>query len=169
LVGFLVGFRHKTDPFLNVLEKLLFFLPQTFRRRLLDMMRHFNAGLVPAKNKGRFVLAVFYSLLLWFSVLWQIELVTLGLGLSLPHIATFIVLAMASFGAMIPSAPGFIGTFHLSVLYGFLLFGFAREEALSAAILWHATMFFPTLAAGFGFLLFEQGNRRRSEGNRDTI
>ena len=62
--------------------------------------------------------------------------------------ATFLILAMASFGVMIPSAPGFIGTFHLAVQYGYVLYGVAKEEALSAAVLWHATFFFPTIFFG---------------------
>ena len=58
-------------------------------------------------------------------------------------------MAMASLGVMIPSAPGYIGTFHLSVQYGFLFYGISKELALSAAILWHAAMIFPTIIAGF--------------------
>jgi uncharacterized membrane protein YbhN (UPF0104 family) len=72
----------------------------------------------------------------------------------MPLIAPFLVMAMASFGVMIPSAPGFIGTFHLSVQYAYLFYGIGKEEGLSAAILWHASFFFPTLILGlFAFFL----------------
>jgi uncharacterized membrane protein YbhN (UPF0104 family) len=49
---------------------------------------------------------------------------------------------------MIPSAPGFIGTFHLAVQYGFLIHGVSPEEGLSAAILLHASFFIPTVITG---------------------
>lgn len=85
--------------------------------------------------------------------LYQIQLVEHSIGITLPFISTFMVMAMASFGVMIPSAPGFIGTFHLSVQYGFLFYGIGKEEALSAAIVWHAIVIFPTILFGFIALL----------------
>jgi uncharacterized membrane protein YbhN (UPF0104 family) len=72
----------------------------------------------------------------------------LFIRLDMPLIAPFLVMAMASFGVMIPSAPGFIGTFHLAVQYAYLFYGVGKEEGLSAAILWHASFFFPTLVLG---------------------
>jgi uncharacterized membrane protein YbhN (UPF0104 family) len=96
---------------------------------------------------------IFFSCLLWFSSLCQIQLVQYSIHLSLPFAAPFLIMAMASFGVMIPSAPGFIGTFHLSVQYAFLLYGVPKEEALSAAILWHAGFFFPTIILGFASFL----------------
>ena len=76
------------------------------------------------------------------------------IGIELPFTATFLIMAMASLGVIIPSAPGFIGTFHLAVQYGFLFFGIAKEEALSAAIIWHAAFFFPTIFFGALCLLY---------------
>ena len=61
-------------------------------------------------------------------------------------------MAMASLGVMIPSAPGFIGTFHYAVQLGFLFYGVGDEKALSGAILWHAFTIFPTII--FGFVAF---------------
>jgi len=108
---------------------------------------------VLVKNPNRWIQAVFYSFFVWFVNLYQIQLVEHSIGITLPFISTFMVMAMASFGVMIPSAPGFIGTFHLSVQYGFLFYGIGKEEALSAAIVWHAIVIFPTILFGFIALL----------------
>jgi uncharacterized membrane protein YbhN (UPF0104 family) len=68
---------------------------------------------------------------------------------------------MASIGVAIPSAPGFIGTFHLSVQYGFMFYAVSSEEALSAAILLHASFFFPTILLGcFAFIVVQARNGR---------
>lgn len=152
LIIILVGFKYKAKPFLKLLERLLFFLPLSLRSRIVNIAWNFSLGLVLLRNPYRWAQAVFYSLLLWSLYLYQIELIERSIGLTLPFVATFIILAMGSLGVMIPSAPGFIGTFHLSVLYGFLFYGTGKEEALSAAILWHATMFFPTIL--FGLISF---------------
>ena len=161
---FLAGFKYRTDNFITILERLLFPVSQSLRSRIIQAVRSFAAGLVPIKDVHGWAMAIFYSLLLWFSALYQVKLIACSIGLSIPLIATFLVMAMAAFGVMIPSSPGYIGTYHLAVQYGFLLFGAAREEALSAAILLHATFFFPTIlfgAAAFTWLKIRSGGISR--------
>ena len=148
VIVFLVGFKHSTSLFINILEKLLFFLSQNLQLRIIDVMKKFALGLVPIQNGYGWFIITFYSLTIWFLSLCQIKLISYSIGVSVPFMAAFLILAMASLGVMIPSAPGFIGTFHLVVQYGFLLHGVAREEALSAAVLWHAAFFFPTIFFG---------------------
>jgi uncharacterized membrane protein YbhN (UPF0104 family) len=72
---------------------------------------------------------------------------------------------MSFFGALIPSAPGYIGTFHLAVQYGFLFYGIGSEEALSAAIIWHASMYFPTILFGIVAFLILQWSYKRQLGD----
>ena len=157
VILFLIGFKYKTKPFLSLLDRLLFLVPRHFRAKIVDTIWNFSLGLVMVKRPSRWVLVIFFSCLLWFSSLCQIQLVQYAIHLSLPFVAPFLIMAMASFGVMIPSAPGFIGTFHLSVQYAFLLYGVPKEEALSAAILWHAGFFIPTVLLGFvSFLLLQK-------------
>jgi len=148
MIGFLAGLKYYTDPFLNLLDRVLFFLSQHLRSRIIDVVRNFTLGLVPIKSAYGWVKVILYSFILWFSALCQVQLISWSIGLPIPFIATFLIITMASFGVMIPSSPGYIGTFHLAVQYGFMLYGAAREEALSAAILLHATFFFPTIVFG---------------------
>ena len=164
LIIFLVGFKYRTTPFLDLLDRLLFFLPHNLRSRIIDIFRNFSAGLVLGRNPREWVQAVFFSLLLWFSALYQIHLIERSIGLVLPFIAVFLIMAMASFSVIIPSAPGFIGTFHFAVQYGFIFYGTCKEDALSAAILWHAAFFFPTILFGFiSFLIVQFSLGRPSE------
>jgi hypothetical protein len=153
VILFLVGFKYKTKPFLSLLDRLLFLVPRHFRERIMDTTWNFSLGLVLVKRPSRWVLVIFFSCLLWFSSLCQIQLVQYAIGLSLPFVAPFLIMAIASFGVMIPSAPGFIGTFHFAVQYAFLLYAVPKEEALSAAILWHAGFFLPTIILGFASFL----------------
>ena len=148
LISFLVGFKVKAKLFLNLLDRLLFLVPGRVRSKVVNIVWNFSLGLAMTKNPYQWVLVIFYSLLLWSASLCQIKLVELSIHLEMPLMAPFLVMAMASFGVMIPSAPGFIGTFHLSVQYAYLFYGVGKEEGLSAAILWHASFFFPTLILG---------------------
>lgn len=156
LMSMLVGFKYKTHGFMELFDRLLFFIPSRLRPKVMDTIWNFSKGIVLVKDPLKWLQIIFYSLLIWFVNLYQVEMIEQALGLKLPFIAAFLIMAMASFGVMIPSAPGYIGTFHLSVQYGFLFYGIGHEEALSAAILWHGVVFFPTLIFGLiAFLLLQ--------------
>lgn len=156
LVLILMGFKYKAEIFLGLTGRLFFFLPPRLLSRITGIIGNFTEGLVLLKDYKAWFLAVFFSLLLWSTSLCQIMLVEKSIGIHLPFISTFLVLAVASFGVMIPSAPGFIGTFHLAVQYGFLFYGIGKAEALSAAILWHACCYFPTILFGLISFLYVQ-------------
>ncbi|MBN1628059.1 MAG: flippase-like domain-containing protein [Deltaproteobacteria bacterium] len=159
VIIFLVGFRLRPDRYLAIISKALFFLPVKLRLKSIDMVRNFGQGLTPIKGLSGWGLVIFYSLLLWASSLFQVLFIGHSIGLTLPFNGLFIILSMAVFGVMIPSAPGYIGTFHLAVQYGFILFGVSGEEGLSAAILYHASFFFPTIL--FGLIAYIIINRQR--------
>jgi len=148
IIIFIIGFKLRPERYLRILDKILFFLPFQLKSKVIEIIRRFETGLTPVRGLYGWGMLIFYSLLLWSSSLCQISLIEHSIGLSLPFIATFIVLSMASFGVMIPSAPGYIGAFHLAVQYGFMFFGVSRELGLSAAILYHASFFFPTILLG---------------------
>jgi glycosyltransferase 2 family protein len=148
IILFLIGFRLNPRLYFAILDKCLFFLPANIRMRVDEIVQKFGLGLKPLKGARGWGMLIFYSLLLWASSLYQIQFIEKSIGLSLPFIATFIILCMASFGVMVPSAPGYIGAFHLAVQYGFMFFGVSREQGLSAAILYHASFFFPTILMG---------------------
>lgn len=167
IIVFIWGFKYKTDSFLRIIKKILFFLSPSLRSKIIRIIRNFSLGLVPIKGWPGWVLAIFYSFLVWGLALFQIQWIGYAIHISVPFIATFIILPMATFGVMIPSAPGYIGTFHLAAQYGFLFYGVTREEALSAAILWHAVFFFPTIFFGMvAFFIFQVQDNRRGQKER---
>lgn len=159
VIIFLVGFRLRPEQYLVIISKILFFLPVRLRSKSIDIVRRFGHGLTPIKGLYGWMMLIFYSFLLWSLSLFQILFIAHSVGISITFISIFIVLSMSVFGVMIPSAPGYIGSFHLAVQYGFLFFGVNREVGLSAAILYHASFFFPTIL--FGLIAYIIINRQR--------
>lgn len=149
----LAGFKWKAEACLRLFQKLLFFLPERAQAAAIDIIRNFSLGLVPMKKTGYWIWAILLSCAVWATGLFQIKFIAVSLNFPLSLASTFIILAIASISVMIPSAPGFIGTFHLAVQYAFMLHGFSPEESLSAAILLHAVFFFPTIVFGVGAFL----------------
>lgn len=159
LIIFIIGFKYRTDRFIRIIDRALFFISPKLRKKLSEIIMNFSKGFSPIKGVASWGMLIFWSVLLWSLALFQIQFIEASIGIELPSIATFIILSMASIGVAIPSAPGFIGTFHLSVQYGFMFYAVSSEEALSAAILLHASFFFPTIFLGcFAFILMQARN-----------
>ncbi|MBN2062152.1 MAG: flippase-like domain-containing protein [Deltaproteobacteria bacterium] len=154
LILLLICFKYKTDLLLKFMGRILFFLPKNILTKIIHITGNFSQGLVLIRGYTGWIKVILYSLLLWLVSIFQIQLVGYSIILDIPLFTACLILAMGSFGVMIPSAPGFIGTFHLAVQYGFILYGIGKEEALSAAIIWHATFFFPTILFGLGALIY---------------
>jgi hypothetical protein len=55
----------------------------------------------------------------------------------LPFTAAVVTMIILLIGIMIPTAPGFIGNWHYACILGLTLFGIAKPEALTFAIVYH--------------------------------
>lgn len=153
LIFLLAGFKWKARTCLKIIHRVLFFVPERFRAAITEAAWNFSLGIVLLKGAWGWISAVFYSCAVWLLALLQVKLIAVSLGIALPPTGTFIILAVTSIGVMIPSSPGFVGTFHLAAQYGFMIQGFTPEEGLSAGILLHATFFLPTVFFGVAAFL----------------
>lgn len=73
-------------------------------------------------------------------------------------IVSLVILVMISIGIMIPSSPGFIGTYHYLCQQGLALFGVAETDALSFAIVLHVSNYIPMTLVGFYYFWRENMN-----------
>lgn len=147
-IALIVVLKEKASAFLVMVEKVLFFLPKKMRRKVVAILDGFSKGLVLVKGRSKLIAVIFYSLVLWGLSAVQIYVIGLSMGLSLPFMAPFFILVLLCFSVIIPSAPGYIGTFHVACQYGLIFYGFSRGTALSMAIILHAVGFIPTILLG---------------------
>ncbi len=105
------------------------------------------------------------SLVLLSTLVWSCEtisylLLTLAFPLSLSPltrvVAALFVMVVANLGVLIPSSPGYIGTFHFFAMSALAVFGAARETALSYAVVSHAMQYL--LVTGLGLLFLWREN-----------
>lgn len=169
LIIIIIGFKYRTDLFINIVDRSLFFISSGLRKKLAEKIINFSRGFSPIKGVLSWSMLIFWSFLLWSLALLQIQFIESSIGIELPFIATFIILSWASLGVAIPSAPGFIGTFHLSVQTGFMIYGVSSEEALSAAILLHAAFYFPTILLGLYAFIMTQARYGRIDVKKMTV
>lgn len=105
------------------------------------------------------------SLVLLSTLVWSCEtlsylFLTLAFPLSLSPltrvVAALFVMAAANLGVLIPSSPGYIGTFHFFAMSALAVFGATRETALSYAVVSHAMQYL--LVTGLGLLFLWREN-----------
>jgi uncharacterized protein (TIRG00374 family) len=83
--------------------------------------------------------------------------VILGFSLSFGPLVGMLTMALATLSTLVPSAPGYIGPFHLAASESFKLIGANTETAVAFAILAHACVWVPTTLAGLLALILDKG------------
>ncbi|UTI65057.1 flippase-like domain-containing protein [Paraconexibacter antarcticus] len=108
-------------------------------------------------------------LLLVSSAIWLSEGVifflvgrSLELAISLPEAAFLVVIG--SFFALIPAAPGYVGTYDAAVLFGLKALGISGGASIGFTILVRFVLFVPVTVVGLLFMLFRYGGLARVAG-----
>lgn len=152
-LGFLLFLRVKSTSALRLLRFLCRPLPEKSRLRIESMMMSFVDGL-EILTRGRHMPAIaFLSVLIWLSLTASILFMFMAFGWDLPTDASIVVLVATAFGVMIPAAPGFVGTFHVSCQLALALYGIDRASALGYSIVLHATQWVPVTSIGLVFFV----------------
>lgn len=96
----------------------------------------------------------------WTVVIWLFPVLAAWTGLraahlDLPFIASWTVLAFVGLGVSIPSAPGFVGVFHVAATTAVEMFGVSHEAGLGFALVFHLSQIVPVTIVGWLYLLRE--------------
>ncbi len=127
--------------------------PAPIRPRLLLLAENLMSGLEALRSPRDLALVSATSLLSWI-----VEASTYWIVLqAFPFTASFfIVLLMMGLGnlaTILPTTPGYVGTFHGIVALVLMAFGVAQPEAAAYAIVMHAVIWAPVTLLGFILLL----------------
>jgi len=134
---------------------------------LIDKGQRFSEGLGALRSRSMVLGVLGVTVIVRAVGILTIQCWLWAFGLSLPLYASVIVLLFISVGTMIPSSPGFIGTFHVACAYALELMGVAPEIAASVAIAGHFVATVPWTVAGL-FVSFP-GIRRVWREQRESI
>jgi hypothetical protein len=160
LVSGLWLLKARTPQMVRLIRGCLIFLPKRWRECLLEALHSFVQGLQAIKRGWHLMSILLLSLCLWAAVALSNFLIFYAFGLRLPFFAAFFILVVQVLSVMVPSSPGFIGTYHAAVVAGLAVFEVTQELALSVAIMMHATFFLPFILIGLFFLWSESFSLR---------
>lgn len=126
------------------------------RERSLGIFETFVTGLDGVRTPAHIVPLLLWTFLVWLVPALAVWTMFRALGLALPLIAAWVVLAFIGLGVSIPSAPGYVGVFHAAAALALGLFGVSQPAAVGYALLLHAGQILPITLVGWVYLLREQ-------------
>ncbi len=144
----------KREASLKVFERVSAIFPKKFHLRLNELIHHFIGGIGMITDMRLILYACLISLLIWTLDAAAIYVLFLAFGMNLSVAAALIVMVVLIIGITLPTAPGFVGTWHFFCIAGLTLFGISKPDALSYAIVLHFISIGITIVLGLIFLPF---------------
>ncbi len=151
-----------------VLQRLDHSLPASLQGRVIRIADRFLHGLGSLQSGRLAMLVLLLSLGAWLCESTMYFIIALGFGLGLGFPAYVLTAAVANLGAMVPAAPGYVGTFDLLAVASLRLFAANPAEAGGYVLVLHAALLIPVTLLGF-FYLWRANISLRTLGQRATV
>ena len=166
-------------------EKILRPLPQKISSKVDGLFHSFLDGVVGLKNRRHYVITAVLSVLIWagYGAALQVSFYAFDFvsKYDLPWTAALVTLVITTISVIVPSSPGYVGTYHWLCQLSLGLFAVPKSEALTFAFVLHGINFLPILIVGLIIAsvegvslsktpqpsLTEQDGTRREEGAGD--
>jgi uncharacterized protein (TIRG00374 family) len=147
-------------PAIALLQRVLKPFPERVGQKGIALADSFLTGIrFPAqwsKNLG----LILSSALIWALAVWTVDLILSAFGIVLPLTASLFILVLIVFAIMVPSSPGYVGTYHAACMYALMAFSLPKEQALSIALIIHGMNFFPVTLLGLWYVAKDRINWR---------
>lgn len=154
-VAFVVMAVALKDKMVWLFNKVLFFIPIKIKSRLSAMLEKLIEGFNIIQSIRQLIGIMVLSFAIWAveSSIYYFTLAAFGVENALA-IAVF-TMVIVNIGIMIPSSPGYVGTFEFFFVQSLSVFQVANELAIGIALVTHFAQHIPITAAGIVFMLKE--------------
>lgn len=153
---FIIFLILRRDTALKLINGILSKLPGKFAHKIDELIHHFIDGFQIITNIKLFLYLFFLSALIWLVDVLAIYMLLESFGFGLPIMASFVLMIILIVGIAIPTAPGYIGNWHFACVLALSLFGLAKAEALSFALVYHFLSMVIVVVLGVAFLPFNK-------------
>jgi hypothetical protein len=153
---FIVFLILRRDAALRLINRILSKLPGKFAHKIDDLIHHFIDGFQVITNIKFLLYLFFLSALVWFVDVLAIYMLLKSFDFTLPIMASFVLMIILIVGIAIPAAPGYIGNWHFACVLALSLFGLAKADALSFAVVYHFLSMVIVVVLGVVFLPFNK-------------
>ncbi len=166
----LVGFLLLPGPFVALAIRVLRLLPERFALLGERLVHSFVDGLAILRQAHALTAVLALSLLAWLAEATMYYVIMLGFPFPARPEAALLGASAANFGAMIPSSPGYVGTFDLPLQIVLTeVFDVPLAQATSYTLVLHAALVVPVVLLGLFFLWQERGESGETAGARGGL
>jgi uncharacterized protein (TIRG00374 family) len=159
LVGFLAFVKIKPQETHRIVEIITKPFPRKIGDKLLELLKSFREGVVTLKDRQSYLIVFILSIIIWicYAVVFAIGFYAFNFieTYNVPLGASFVLLVITTISILVPSSPGYVGTYHWLCMISLSLFAVPKSPALGYAIVIHAVNFIPVAIVGVAFSLKE--------------
>lgn len=123
-------------------------------QKILHIINNIFQGLTSIRQTKHTGGLIFYTVALWFMYFVCTYSVVLATQIDISWIGSCIVLIATTLAISIPSAPGYVGTYHAAAVYVLVnIFNASVGESQAFSVLIHAIGYIPLVVIGFIYFL----------------
>ena len=101
---------------------------------LFGVLRKFSTGLYALRTARHFTLLSALTLILWSGEVCVMYICFQAFSIPVPFVAAVVTVVFLSVGSMLPSAPGFIGTYQLFIVAALTLYAVPESNAFALSM-----------------------------------
>jgi uncharacterized protein (TIRG00374 family) len=156
----LIVMKRYSKQALTIMDRLSKPLSSSLSEKIHRQADSFLQGIVPLQRPIDYLIVAVLSVVIWlcYGVTFQIVLHSFNFvaTYNLPWTASLVLLVITTISILVPSSPGYVGTYHYLCQLSLGLFSVPTSPALTFAIVMHGINFLPILIVGF-IILSKEG------------
>ncbi len=136
------------------IEKIVYrWSPPRIGMRAVDLLQKLRQGFRSIGSVQQGMVVFFLSCVLWTAAFFSLYYTLDSFGLGIPVLGVVLLLAVLNLGSLIPSSPGYAGTYHLLAIAVLSTFAIRKADALGFILVFHAVWYVPQTLLGLIILI----------------
>jgi len=143
----------------KLLQMIFRFLPEFSMSKITQIVQSFIQGLHGLRQTSNYWKILLHTCIMW--VLYASSTYCMLVAFNFNHLygmdfwAAIVILLIGTVGVLIPSSPGFIGTYEGVMVFALAIYSVPKPSALGFAIVIHLVNYIPVTLIGLYFFLRE--------------
>jgi uncharacterized protein (TIRG00374 family) len=159
LFTLLIILKKHSSRIKKIIGLALWPFPRRIQKKTSDVLERFISGIVPLKRHIDYAKVSLLSGFIWacYGLVFYFSLHAFDFvrTFQLPWSTSLILLVITTIAVVIPSSPGYVGTYHWLCQISLALFGVPAGPALSFAAVVHGINFLPVFVVGLTLSYYE--------------
>jgi len=147
---------HLQEKFINLIDRLLKSRSEKLATKVVELLRNILVAFKIVKSTLTLLKIALTSIFIWCleGSIFTLGAMSFGIALHESILLGIVTVAIVNLGIMIPSSPGYVGTFEFFCMLSLALFGFSNNTAASFSVLVHLGQYIPITVIGCLLWLF---------------